>query len=47
MQWARFFTQAGPDLFEGVRWRAVSDEQWQEYTVPQQWNQAAVDILLD
>lgn len=47
MQWARFYTLSGCDVFEGARFRTVSDEQWREYVVPQHWNQAAVDILLE
>ena len=47
MGWARFYTQAGRDIFSGVRFRTVSNEQHLEYTVPQSWTQAAVDILLE
>jgi ribonucleoside-diphosphate reductase alpha chain len=47
MHWARFYTQAGRDIFNGVRFRAVASEQQLEYIVPQRWNQAAVDVLLE
>ena len=47
MHWARFYTQAGCDIFSGVRFRAVANKQQLEYIVPQRWNQAAVDILLE
>ncbi|MCE9508077.1 MAG: hypothetical protein K8R48_07170 [Alphaproteobacteria bacterium] len=47
MRWTRFYTQAGRDIFNGVRFRSVSSEQQLEYIVPQRWNQAAVDVLLE
>jgi ribonucleoside-diphosphate reductase alpha chain len=47
MRWARFYTQAGRDVFSGARFRAVASEQRLEYIVPRRWNQAAVDVLLE
>jgi ribonucleoside-diphosphate reductase alpha chain len=47
MDWARFYTQSGRDIFSGVRLRTVTDEQYLEYAVPLGWNQAAVDVLLE
>jgi ribonucleoside-diphosphate reductase alpha chain len=47
MRWTRFYTQAGRDIFSGVRFRGASSEQQLEYTVPLRWNQAAVDVLLE
>jgi ribonucleoside-diphosphate reductase alpha chain len=47
MRWARFYTEAGRDVFDGARFRAVATEEWLEYTVPAHWNQPAVDILLE
>lgn len=46
MRWVRFYTQDGRDPCASAHFRVISNDQWQEYTVPQHWNRAAVDILL-
>ena len=45
MRWTRFYTQAGQDFCAEARFRTVVNENQQTYTVPQHWNQAALDIL--
>lgn len=45
MRWARFYTQHGRDPVAGARFRTVSTDPWQEYVIPQHWNQAAAEVL--
>ncbi|MBI3441684.1 MAG: hypothetical protein HY052_07815 [Proteobacteria bacterium] len=47
VRWARFYTQDGRDPVGGAHFRVVSTDQQQDYIVPQHWNQAALDVLLE
>lgn len=47
MHLTRFYTKAGHDFIAEAAFRTVTHEGWLAYTVPQQWNQAAVDVLRD
>src|SRR6187402_716483 len=44
---ARFHTRPEGDVFDGVRFHAVTRDIWSEYVVPKAWDAAAVDILLE
>jgi ribonucleoside-diphosphate reductase alpha chain len=43
----RLHTLTDCDIYDGVRFREVMGENGIEYTVPSQWEQAAVDVLLE
>ena len=47
MRVVRRYTQAGQDLYAGISFRTVSLDGWTEYVVPQCWNRAAADILIE
>src|ERR1700694_109199 len=46
MRLSRFHTQPGRDPIAESRYRPHKGEDWFEYTVPQGWGSAAVDVLL-
>lgn len=42
----RYFTRPDEDPYKGVVFRVETTEDWVEYTVPQHWARASVDILI-